>query len=76
MPNQPGKMLTRRDVPPYVRAKFGIPVTKSTIDKSRMKYDEPKPDGFYGNKELFTEPTIDEFALSLVTKEPAKLIAE
>jgi hypothetical protein len=70
------KMLTRRAAVEYIRKELGIPISKSTIDKSRMLHGKPQPDGFYGNRELFSEPTLRAYALSIVTTKPTKLIDE
>ena len=69
------KMIPRREAPKYIRDKFGIPTTKSTVDKSRM-FGKLKPDLFYGPKELFFPGTLDAFAQTLLSKKPAKLFSE
>ena len=49
---------------------------KSTIDKTRMNGDGPKPAGFYGKTELFARPEVREWALKrLFTNKPTKLNA-
>jgi len=51
-------------------------VRKSTIDKTRMNGDGPKPAGFYGKTELFARPEVREWALKrLFTNKPTKLNA-
>jgi hypothetical protein len=68
-----GPLLTRRDIPEFIRQEIGIPVTKSTVDKTRMYKTGPKPAGFYGKTELFTRPEVKEWALKLFTDKPTKL---
>jgi hypothetical protein len=67
------KYLTRRTGIEFIKNKFGVPFSKSILDKSRM-HGEPKPDKYYGNKELFTEKTFTDYALTLLSDEPVKLI--
>jgi hypothetical protein len=75
MSDTPQKFLTRQGLIPYIRERFGVSVTKSTIDKSRMNYDTPKPDRFYGPKELFLEETADRYARDfLIREKPSRLI--
>jgi hypothetical protein len=68
------KYITRRGAIPFIREKFGVPLSKSVLDKSRMLTGQPRPDAFYGAKELFTEKTLKEFAQTLISDKPVKLI--
>ncbi len=70
------KFITRSNAPAYIREKFGVPVSKSTFNKNRM-FGKPKPDAYYGGKELFLPKTLDAFTLEeLVSDKPTKLIPE
>jgi hypothetical protein len=70
-----GPLLTRKEIPEFIRKEFGIPVAKSTVDKKRMNGEGPKPTGFYGKTELFT-PEVREWALKrLFSDKPTKLNA-
>jgi hypothetical protein len=63
------KYLTRRQAVVHIREKYGVPVSKSTIDKR-----PPKPDAYYGNRELFTEPTLKKYAGALISDKPNRLL--
>jgi hypothetical protein len=68
------KFITRRDAPDYIRAKHGVPISKSTFDKGRMS-GKCRPDAFYGGKELFLPETLDAYATEIVSDRPRKLTA-
>lgn len=72
---KPNKLLTRRGLVAYVRDRFGVPVSHSMLNKSRMVYGEPKPDSYYGPRELFTEQTADRYVLEyLLSDKPTRLL--
>jgi hypothetical protein len=74
LPELSKKYRTRREAIEYVRTEFGVPLTKSHLDKDRMTNGDPKPDAFYGRVELFTEPTLKKYALKLITDKPARFL--
>jgi hypothetical protein len=76
MPELSEKYRTRREAIEYVRTEFGVPLTKSHLDKDRMVNDQPRPDAFYGRKELFTEPTLKKYALKFITDKPNRFLLE
>jgi hypothetical protein len=73
MPDLSKKFVTRKDAPHYIRETHGVPVSASTFNKSRM-YGRPKPDAFYGAKELFRPETLDEYAAQIISDKPRELV--
>jgi hypothetical protein len=69
MSQQIEKLFTRKDALNYIKDKFGIPVSGSTIDKR-----PPQPDRFYGKKQLYSGATLDAYALTLIREKPGKVI--
>lgn len=65
-----GPLLTRREIPDFIRQSLGVPIHKSTVDKTRMRDTGLKPAGFYGRTELFSRPDVRAWALTLFTDKP------
>jgi hypothetical protein len=63
------RFLTRRQAVVHIRETYGVPVSKSTITKR-----PPKADAYYGNRELYTEPTLKKYAGTLISEKPNKLL--
>lgn len=70
------RYLTRQQLVEFAKRELSIPLSKSKLDKDRMALNDPRPDKFYGRKELFTEETAKRYVLNLVTDKPTKLLPE
>jgi hypothetical protein len=66
---EPKKYFTRRQSVTHIREMYGVPVSKSTFDKR-----PPEPDAFYGNRALYTGPTLKKYAGDLITDRPNRLL--
>ncbi len=64
------RFYTRDEAIQIIREKTGAPISKSTIDKRG-----PTPDRWYGNRCLYTEPTLMTWAQSIISDKPSKLSA-
>jgi hypothetical protein len=61
LPKNLDRFLTRRGAVQFLNDK-GLPVRFSTINKMSMLGRGPKPDLFYGRRELFLVQTIERWA--------------
>ena len=60
--------LTRRQLKIYIEQEFGVPVSKSALEKLRVK-----PDAYYGRAGLYTPETAAKLAKELVSDHPVNL---
>jgi hypothetical protein len=54
--------MTRRQSVAYLQGRRGIPISFSYFCKLRAQDKGPSPDAYYGKYELFTAPTLDQWA--------------
>jgi hypothetical protein len=73
LPKNLDRFLTRRGAVQFLNDR-GLPVKFSTINKLSMLGVGPKPDLYYGRRELFLVRTIEQWAQErLLSNEPALL---
>jgi len=66
-------LLTRRGAVEHIKNTRGIPLTLAAVNKFAMQGRGPKPDRYYGRRELFKPKTVDEWAETLLSDGPKKL---
>jgi hypothetical protein len=69
----PEPMLTRRDIPDFIRQEFGAKLPLSSVNKLSMSKRGPKAAAFYGRRELYARPTVRQWFMSLLTDKPGRI---
>jgi hypothetical protein len=59
-------LLTARAGVEFIRSKTGAPLTLSRFYKDRMRGIAPKPVATFGNRDLFTEEQMLQYANTLI----------
>ena len=60
--------LTRKELPEYIEEEFGVPVSKSALEKLRIK-----PDRYYGRQGLYKPATAAKIAREMISDHPVNL---
>jgi len=60
--------LTRKELPQYIEQEFGVPVSKSALEKLRIK-----PDRYYGRQGLYKPATAAKIAREMISDRPVNL---
>jgi hypothetical protein len=59
---------TRKELPRILEQEFGVPASKSALEKLRIE-----PDCYYGRQGLYGPPTIAKIAKELISDRPVNL---
>jgi hypothetical protein len=60
--------LTRAELPKYIEWVWGVPVSRSALEKLRVK-----PDKYYGRQGLYSADTAAKIAKELISDHPVNL---
>jgi hypothetical protein len=60
--------LTRKELPKYIEENFGVPVSRSALEKLRIE-----PDQYYGRQGLYKLTTAAKIAKGLISDHPVNL---